>query len=202
MRSRTVFFVLASLTVILLLGMIGVGYGADQLLTKEAKVLSDLKAESQAKEQNKANLLRGKADLEKYAELNNIAKVIVPQDKDQTQTVREIVKISEESGIPKLSSVTFDSSTLGLTGARGRSSAGTPLTQVQAVPGMKGVYSLPIRVTVSPEDKVPYQNVINFLRGLENNRRTAQVTSLSFRPDDKTPNLVSFTLVINEYIKP
>lgn len=196
MNSKQLFYIFTSLLVLLGLGLIGTAYGANAVLAAKAGELSKLKAESQAIDEVQANLIRNKADLAKYRELNEIAKAIVPQDKNHTETVREIVKIAESSGISKLSSITFPSSTLGATGA-----ATSSLTQLTAVVGMTGVYTLPITVTVGEDNAVPYEKLIAFLHGLEQNRRTAQVTNLTLTPSNKSSN-IAFTIIINEYIKP
>ena len=196
MNSKRLFYIFTSLLILLGLGLVGTAYGANVVLTAKAGELSKLKAQSQAIDEVQASLIRNKADLAKYRELNEIAKAIVPQDKNHTETVREIVKIAESSGISKLSSITFPSSTLGATGA-----ATSSLTQLTAVPGMAGVYTLPITVTVNEDSAVSYEKLIAFLHGLEQNRRTAQVTNLTLTPSTKSSN-IAFTIIINEYIKP
>lgn len=197
MSSKRLFYIFTSLVILLGFGVVGAAYGANSVLTARASELSKLKAQSQAIDEVQASLLRNKADLTKHHELNEIAKAIVPQDKNQTQTVREIVKIAEDSGILQLSSITFPSSTLGVNGV-----AKTPsLTQLTAVSGMSGVYTLPITISVTEENAVSYEKLITFLRGLEQNRRTAQVTNLTLTPSSKSSN-IAFTLIINEYIKP
>lgn len=194
MKSRQLFFGLTALVLLLSLGVVGAGVGANTLLATKSNELSKLKAKEQVMDDTQANLNRSKSDLKRYAELNDIAKTIVPQDKDQTQTVREIVKIAKDSGINHLSSVTFPSSTLGTIGS-------SALTQLTLVKGMAGVYTLPITVAVNEESAVSYSQLIAFLNGLEQNRRTAQVASLTLTPSEGSSN-IAFTIVINEYIKP
>lgn len=194
MKSKQLFFVLSVVVVLLGCGIVGAGVGANALLTSKSNELSKLKAKEEAMDDVQASLNRSKSDLKRYAELNNIAQAIVPQDKDQTQTVREIVKIAKDSGITHLTSVTFPSSTLGTTGS-------STLTQLTPVKGMAGVYILPITVAVNEESAVSYSQLVAFLSGLEQNRRTAQVASLTLTPSEKNSN-IAFTIIINEYIKP
>lgn len=197
MKSKQLYFVLLSGAVLLALGLGGVAYGANKVLSAKAQQLSDIKARNQAIEQVQSSLSKSKTDLTKYKTLNEIAAAVVPQDKDQTQTVREIVKIATESGIPTLSSVTFPASTLGAVGK-----TGSTLTQATPVPGISGVYTIPITVTLGSDSAVSYSKLIAFLKGLEQNRRTSQVTNLVLQPSDKDPDLISFTITINEYVKP
>ena len=195
MRSKQVFYVLMTMVILLALGVFGVGVAANAVLVAKSSELSKSKAESEVVSSLQSELTRSKSELTRYNDLNIIAKSIVPQDKDQTQTVREIVKIAQDNGISRLSSVTFPTSTLGT------SVKGNAPTQVQPVAGMAGVYVLPITVSVNQDNAVTYDQLIAFLAGLEHNRRTAQVTSLTLQPSDKSSN-IAFTLTINEYIKP
>lgn len=196
MTSKRYFYILVSVAILLTLATFGSAFGAEKVLDHEAEKLSLLKAESQSIEELQDSLIQNKSDLMRYRELNEIAKAIVPQDKDQTQTVREIVKIAQASGIERLSSVTFPSSTLGGVGVNNK------ITQVTPVPGMSGVFSLPITVTVNDDNAVTFQQLTSFLSGLEQNRRTAQVTSLNLHPNEKNPEVLAFSIIINEYIKP
>lgn len=193
MKGKQLFYVLVIIIITVSLGLVGVGFGANVILSTKASSLSKLKAESDAVGSLQTQLAQSKSQLAKYHELNEIVKTIVPQDKDQTQTVREIVKIAQDSGIGRLTSVTFPTSTLG--------TKSTSLSQVVPVSGLSGVYVLPITVSVSQNDAGTYQQLISFLSGLEHNRRTAQVTSLTIQPSEKTDQ-VAFTIIINEYIKP
>ena len=196
MTPKRYFYILVGIALMLTLATFGSALGAEKVLDHEADKLSMLKAESQSIEELQDSLIQNKSDLMRYRELNEIAKSIVPQDKDQTQTVREIVKIAQASGIERLSSVTFPSSTLGGVGVNNK------ITQVTPVPGMNGVFSLPITVTVNDDNAVSFQQLTNFLAGLEQNRRTAQVTSLNLHPNEKNPEVLAFSIIINEYIKP
>ncbi len=202
MTSKKTFYALLTTTLVLAVAILGSAFGANAVLTSKAESLSKLKAHNQVLDDLRVALLLNKSDIKRYAELNKLAKAIVPQDKDQTQTVREIVKIARDSGISRLTSVTFPASTLGA--AAGSAAAGTTggITQVTPIKGMAGVYVLPITVTNGQNDLVSYNQFITFLAGLENNRRTAQVTSVTITPDTTNPNRIAFSLIVNEYIKP
>ena len=187
-----------------LLALCGIGlfysvYQANSMLSEKSEHLVALKATDAATAQQEADLQKAKQDVAQYSELNEIAKSVVPQDKDQAKTVSEIVKLASESGIPRLSSVAFPPSTLGAA-KQPKNSGG--LTQVTLVKGLSGVYSLQITVTQADTEPVPYNNFIKFLSKLELNRRTAQVSSISVTPNPLRPDMVSFTLVIDEFIKP
>jgi hypothetical protein len=198
MNSKKLFSILTGLLVVLTLGLLASVYSANNALSSKSSELVDLKATKMAKEQKEAQLKKAKKDIITYSELNEIAKSVVPQDKDQAKAVSEIVNLANQSGIPRLSSVAFPPSTLGGTTVK------TPqgLTQVTPVKGSPGVYSLQITITQSNTEPVPYGSFIAFLSKLEQNRRTAQVSSINVQPDSKRSDFVSFTLVIDKFIKP
>jgi hypothetical protein len=198
MSNKKLYFVLLTLLVLLGLGILGGAYGVDTLLQASSKTLLERKTQSAALDAQQKQLIRDKKDIKAYGDLNKIAKSIVPQDKDQALAVREIVNIAAESKVLRLNSVTFPASTLGGLGA----GAKTNLTQLTAVNGIEGVYKLQITVQVNDTSAVPYPTFINFLEHLEQNRRTAQVSNITVTPNAKNSNLVAFTLVIDEYIKP
>ena len=201
MKAKQLYFALVGTCCLAFVALVGVAFGANKVLGGQANKLSILRALNDASQQQQTSLLEDKADITRYSSLNTIAASIVPQDKDQAEAVREIVNIAAANGI-QLTSVSFPTSTLGTT------TTGSPapsMTQLTPVSGIGGVYNLQITVTLMPgttTPTVPYTSFLNFLSGLEQNRRTAEVTSVNITPDPKNANNVSFTLVINEFIKP
>jgi hypothetical protein len=173
-------------------------YAATTVLQQQSKNLVDAKTKAAVMDQKQQQLSKARADIAKYKDLGNIAKSIVPQDKDQAQTVREIVAIAEGNGI-KLGSITFPTSTLGGAGSKASNSA---LSQLKAVKGISGVYSLEIAIQSDTTQPADYGQFISFLDALEHNRRTALVGGISIQPDPLTPGKLSFTLNVSEYIKP
>lgn len=201
MTSKKLYYIQLAALCLAIVGLFATVYVSNNLLQSQAKKLAAAKANDEALNTQQIELARNKSDIQKYSELGKIAAAVVPRDKDQTQAVREIVSIASQSGIRQLSSVTFPTSTLGTVGA-GASKAPNGLTQVTPVKGISGVYNLELTVAVDSASQVPYNTFITFLDKLEKNRRTAQVNSVTVTPDAKNPNMVSFTLIINEYIKP
>lgn len=198
MNSKKLYFGLIGVLVLLGIGVLLSVRQANILLEGKSKTLVSLKAKSLAMADQQTQIAKDKNDIATYADLDEIAKNVVPQDKDQAQAVREIVNLASQSGIKQLSSIAFPPSTLG--GAKVKTPGG--LTQVTPIKGIPGVYDLQITVTQATTDLVPYNSFITFLSKLENNRRTAQVSSINVQPDQKNPNLTAFTLVIDEFIKP
>lgn len=196
MKAKQLYFLLVAVLCLLGIGLFGLAYGTNKMLSSQATKLSKLRADSDVLDTLQTTLARNKKDIVKYSDLNKIAETVVPQDKDQAEAVREIVNLAAQSGIRKLSSITFPTSTLG---AASGPRTNPNLTQLTPVAGMPGVYLLQITITQDSTNKVPYNDFITFLQKLEQNRRTAQVSTITVTPDK---GQVGFTLVINEYIKP
>ncbi len=210
MNGKRLYYGLIGLIILLIVGLVGGAYSANQLLSQRANSLIALKAKDQALAQEQTSLVQAKRDINRYATLNRIAHAVVPEDKDQAEAVRELVNIAASNGVV-LGSITFPSSTLGASSSTS-TSTNTPapslnsptnkLSQLVAVKGLPGVYQLTITVASDPQKPAQYSQIINFLSGLELNRRTAQVNSISLQPEPQNPKLLTFSLTLNEYIKP
>lgn len=198
MNSRTLNFGLIGLLIFLGLIFFVFLFKADKMLEHKYVQLASVSSKYQTLTAEEAQLTQDKTDITKYSSLNQVAESVVPQDKDQAETVREIVNLASQSGIPQLSSITFPPSALG--GGSVKTKSG--LTQVTPVKGIPGVYDLEITISQDNSAEVPYSNFLNFLTKLEQNRRTALVNSVTVEPDQTNPSVVAFTIVLDEYIKP
>lgn len=202
MNSRRLFFVLVGvLFVINASGIALLVFGNKMLDTQNTK-LTELKVESNTLDIVQQSLVKAKKDVEKYKDLAQVVETVVPQEKDQVRTIREIVQIAQESGV-SIDSINFPSSTLGNTNKVGSPTAAatnaTTNTQTQKVDGLSNVERL--EITIASSGQVPYDNFILFLQRLEQNRRTAQVGSITVTPSGIDKSSVSFSLVLNVYIK-
>jgi tRNA A37 N6-isopentenylltransferase MiaA len=205
-----------------LVGLLGIGFvasviGGNLYLEKQTKKLNELKVEDKLVEAQQTALTQAKRDLEKYAELERIAKSVVPQDKDQAKAVLEVVEIARASNI-SIQSITFPSSNLGSRAAPSNNSAPgesgqssqpqtSPISQAKPVDGIPGLYSLEMKISPQPSDprqQINYYQLLNFLERIENNRRTAQITALQITPlsADRQSPFVRFSLTINIFVKP
>lgn len=207
--KRAYFAMIGTLVLFGLLFGAAVVMGDKQLEKKSARLL-ELKVDNLTLDEQQRSLIQAKKDIEKYSDLHNITMAIVPQEKDQARTVREIINIADAAGV-KIGSVTFPSSTLGQTQAKPTAAtegekpptpAAPPITQVKPVDNIKGLYALEIKVQSDASSPVPYSKLIDFLGRLEQNRRTAQVTTITIQPSNLSRDLVTFNLAINVYIKP
>jgi hypothetical protein len=211
MTSKRLFMLLC--TAIILMGGLSVGsvvFGSS-LMERKSQDITALKAESQALEVQQQSLVQAQKDIEQYESLEQIAQTIVPQEKDQARAIREIIKLAEENNIP-ISNIIFPASNLGQAKTKpntsaqkptGNSSTATlPTSQVSAVEGIPGVFQFEINLQSATPSPVPYENLLAFLKALEQNRRTAHITNLSITPFSDNRNLVTFSLTVVAYMKP
>ena len=211
MTSKKFFFLQMGIISLLFILLIASTLVITNMLKTKSNDLVALKAKSGALDLQKEALAKAKKDIQAYDELYKIAKTIVPEDKSQAEAVRQIVKIAQINGV-NLATINFPASTLGngISSVNGSGSATTPvpqtnkksLSQLQPVKSIPGVYLMQITVNSDVNKPVPYSKFIDFLTGLESNRRTAQVSNISIQPDANNKNNISFTLTINQYIKP
>jgi hypothetical protein len=214
MNSKKLYFILVGIVILLAAGLIGGAYFANTLLLGQSKNLIDAKSKSAALELQQTQLTKAKSNVAKYDAISKVARSVVPQDKNQAQTVRELVAIADKNSI-KLGNISFPSSTLGATAAPGATGAGatpaptptantnTPnLSQLTPLKSISGVYVQQIIVQSNTLSPIPYEKFVTFLSDLEHNRRTALVSGISLQPDVKDPTRISFTLNLDEYIKP
>lgn len=183
-------------------------YFSNQLISKQSSKLQDVKSQSKNLSEQQNSLIQANKDIQKYQDLNNIAKSVVPQDKDQAKTVREINNIASDSGII-LKNISFQASNLGQATVAPTGTSSTPsttktvtppLSQLKPIDGITGVYGLEITITSDDKQPTSYNELISFLQKLENNRRTAHVTKLNIKPKDD--GSVSFTIILTAYVKP
>jgi hypothetical protein len=201
MSSKRLFYGMLITIGLLIVGLIIGAYGANQLLQSQSKQLVSDKLQTSVLSQEQTQLLQAKRDIKKYQTLATITQAIVPQDKDQAEAVLQIVNIANSKGVA-LGSITFPSSSLGLGSGQSAKTSSLNLSQLTPVIGIPGVYDLQLIVASDSSNPVPYPSFINFLAALENNRRTALISDVSVQPNQKNRNSVSFTLTLDEYIKP
>lgn len=201
MNSRKIFYVLIAVLMLVNGGGIAALVYGRKALDSQNNRLTELKVEAKTLEDVQRSLINAKKDIEKYADIEQISKTVVPQEKDQARTVREIIKLAEESGI-SIASVSFPTSSLGVKAGGGTTQAtATGNSQTQKVEGISNVERLEITVSSDTAKPILYTNFLGFLEKLEQNRRTAQVSNINIQPVTDNRNLLTFSLVLNVYIK-
>lgn len=203
MTSKKVFYVLMSLLALIVIGSIAGTVLGTGLLKKSGDSLMERKLEDAVLEKDAEALIRAKRDIEQYKELDQVAKAIVPQEKDQARTVLEIHTIASQAGVV-IENISFPQSELGQPPVKGKKKSALPegATQLTEVEGLKGVFAMPIDITVSKDAPITYNQLLDFLQRLEKNRRTSHVTNITIQPDDEDRSRVHLSLQINTYIKP
>lgn len=215
LSAKRTFYIMIGVLVLLFALLITVTVLGNSLLSKQAASLHAVKLDVRLIEEQQSAVVRANRDIQKYTDLKSIADTIVPKDKDQARSVRQIVGLAGISAIP-ISSITFPASTLGAAAAPVAATQGTTdttstptttttapsITQAVPVQGMNGVYQTLITIQSSPSSPVPYSSLISFLEALENNRRTAHVNNITITPNAKNPQLLTFQLGVNVFTKP
>jgi len=200
-NSRRLYIVLIAVLILVNGSGVALLVFGNKYLDKQNAKLTDLKVEADTLDVVQRSLVTAKKDIETYSDLAKVVNTVVPQEKDQAKTIREIVKIANESGVP-ITSINFPTSSLGSKAVAGANpttaNAGTN-TQTQKVDGISGVERL--EITVTSGSAVRYSNFILFLQKLEQNRRTSQVSATTVTPDVTNPSNVQFSLTLNVYIK-
>jgi len=214
MSTKKAFIGMTLLCSLMFAALVGSVVMGNQLLQKQSEKLTNLKVEAAVIDAQQIALTKAKKDIETYNNLNEIAKQIVPQDKDQARAVREIITIAQQSGV-SVTGITFPASNLGQApaqaappaeGTQGGTDATTPaappVSQVKAVEGIPGVFQLDLTVSTDTTKPITYSQLIDFLGRLEQNRRTAQITNLTIQPNAANRNLLTLSLQLTIYIKP
>ena len=219
MTSKRLFFVFIGALCLLVVSIFGGVYAVNKTIENKSDNLVSLKAKQQSLQQEQAELIQMKKDIVAYNSLYQISQLIVPQNKDQTETVRQIVKLAQENDVT-LQTITYPASSLGTGASPLALNAGTPastgvaqpvgiatnpaLSQLTPVTNIPGVYDLQITVASANESAYlsTYPQMIGFLSGLEQNRLTAQVSSIDISPSTTVPGHLSFTLTLDVFIKP
>lgn len=190
---------------------------ADAVLGKKSHELVDLKLQSKVVDAQLLGLAQSKKEVAQYLYFNDIAKTVLPSDKDQAQAVLDINQFAIDSGI-SIASISFPASTLGSSGASAttNNSASTAPTQsvvsqAKPVDGIPGLYGLDLTISSESSSSVPdakkatYPKLLDFLGRIERNRRTAQITQVNIQPviTELGPSpFINFTLTTKIFIKP
>ena len=200
MNSKRLYLLLIGAVVLLsIASVIGVYYG-QKTLEERNTTLNSLKAQSQVLEDQERALVQAKKEIEEYKDLESIARSVVPQEKDQSRTVRELVAIASQNGVT-IGGVSFPSSDLGdKPDPKAKTQGSGTLSQVEPVDGIPGLYQL--NATVNVPTEVTYSALISFLSALEKNRRTSAISSITITPSADNSSLLTFTLNLNIFIKP
>ncbi len=187
-------------------------YFGSTLLKKSSDKLLSAKLDNRVVEKQEELYIQAKKNLVKYEELGNTIAKVLPKDKDQARAVEELYKIGDETGID-IVSISFPASTLGVKAAKPAagttntattpSAAKSSVTQAKPVDGIQGVQGIDINLTLEPSrgQTISYNQMLNFLNKVQNNRRNMQITQVSVQPDVKNGGL-NFSVSLRIFVKP
>lgn len=207
-KLRLVLLGFLGLSVVGFAGIIFIGL---PILSSKSQQMVQLRVKSQTADTQLSNLEQTKKDVEKYSYFKEVAKTVIPNDKNQAQTVLDIFQIANDSGI-SIATIDFPPSTLGVgaspTGqdATTATSAQNAISQAKPVSGIPGLYSLQLIITPDSGNGVPadkqqtYPKMLDFLSRIEKDRRTAQMTQITIQHAINSQAL-TFILTINTFIK-
>lgn len=220
-KSRRLQYILLGVLGLLVISFLALTIMGMSMINEKSEKMVDLKLQSKVAQSQLDNLALAKKEIEQYSYFKEVAKSVIPDDKDQAQAVLDIVRYAEESGI-LIQSITFPSSNLGpgagagaatpTTGSTSATTASpsTATSQAKPVPDIKGLYSLELTITpesgttLPAEQQITYPKMLKFLEKIERNRRTAQITQVNVQPqtNNSTGEYIDFSLIINIFIKP
>lgn len=204
MTSKRFFLVMVGIAILLLLGFGAGVYKVNSMFNKESDKLAELKLSAYVLKEQQSVLRQAKRDITEFSGLEEITRSIIPEDKNQANTIGEIASHAKKAGI-SLGAIEFPQSELGRVAkgkAKTKSTTDSSTTQLVEVDDLKGVYVMSISIRNHSEKPIAYDQILDFLKRLESNRRTAQVVEIGIQPDQKTPNLFHFTIKLNTYIRP
>lgn len=160
------------LSVIFLAGL----YFANKSFTKLANDTNKLRAETQIN-QKKLEIYKQSKDKSKSLEhVEDLAQQILPTTHNQSATVAEISQFASRTGL-KVADITFDAPSP----SAKKNTKKDKNVKTKKLP--KGVEAIPM--TLSLREGARYDNILEFLKILENNRRKMQVTNISLTPSEE-----------------
>ncbi len=181
---------LKAILVVSIVAAMALLYFANQKLTSMAEQTARLKAESQVAEQQIQTYQKTKEKVESLDYVNELAGKVLPENEEQSVIVAELSQFALRSRL-SVAQINFPESN---TGSSRRSTTETNI----AVP--KGVATIPITIQFADDSR--YENLLEFLRYVEENRRKMQVTNISLTPNSEDRSRLSeVTVSINLYSK-
>lgn len=209
-----------------LLGLLGLGIllflitasvGLSKLSAK-SKSMVGLKQQSQLLDAQLDSLGGAKKQIQQYGYFKEVAKTVIPADKDQAKAVLDISQFADQSGF-LIGGITFPTSTLTgvptttVPSSTTNATTATPsqiISQAKPVSGIPGLYSIDLTITPQTGCEIPgqlqitYPKMIKFMKKIEQNRRTAQITQVIIQPviNPQCQEQFNFNLTIRIFIKP
>lgn len=186
--SKQAFFGLCAGIVLSLAGTVFILYWANSQLEIRKDQINEKRTESQELDNN---ITRAKSLREQLDELSDIVKVsseVLPSSKSQENIVGELLALASKRGLT-LESISFEGASSDPTNPE--------TSQAELLKDISGVYSLGIQTSITTD----YENILQFLEDVENNKRQFEITDISIAPVPDT-NQFDAQLTLVTYIQP
>ena len=161
-------------------------YWSKTQLEDRSAMIEEKQAQTDELDAKTAAAILLREELAEKSELVAVTSDIVPDSKSQENIVGELIDIAAGRGL-QLETISF---------AGAQNTTNPETSQTEKVAGLPGVFSLTVNTSIETD----YENVLQFLEDLENNKRQFEVTSLSISPNEFDTFSVSLSIVT--YIKP
>ncbi len=181
-------FLKATLIVFLVSTLIGLFF-ANKRLTQTAEQTRTLKADILIDQKQLEIYEKSQTQLASLSYVEDLIKTVLPEEQDQSSVVAEISEFALRSGL-NVSQITFPDAAKSTSKKNAKPSLVVP----------RGVSVVPVTVQLAAGSR--YENLLTFLRTLEDTKRKSQVTNITLTPDaeDRT-KLSQVTIVVNLYTK-
>lgn len=164
-------------------------YFANSKLTKLAEETATKKAEIQITQNQIKAYERTKETVDSLDYVEELAQKVLPESKDESSIVAELSQFALRSRLA-VEQITFNEVVKSTAKTKDKTSATIP----------KGVSVVPI--TVQLKAGGTYENLLNFLKSIEGNQRTMQVSNITLSPDEEDRTKLSqITVAINLYTR-
>jgi Tfp pilus assembly protein PilO len=159
-------------------------YMADSKLSQVAKETSRLKAEVEVQQKQITIYETTKNKIEDLSFVDDLADKVLPSTQDQSLVVAEVSQFAVRSNL-SVAQISFTEQ---------------PSTAKKPASAPGGVTVTPL--TVQLKAGARYDDLLNFLKQIEQNRRKMQVSDINLSPDAKDRTKLSqVTVVLNLYSK-
>ncbi len=186
LTPKTSFFGLLGALALVSIAVIFTLYWSKSQLDNRSQTIDEKRTQVQELDTKTEAAIQLREELEENAELVQVTEDILPDSKSQENIVGELIDLAAGRGL-QLATISF---------AGAQSSSDPETSQTEKVDGLPGVFSLRLSTAIETD----YENVLQFLEDLENNKRQFEIQSLSISPNDGDQFSVSLAIVT--YIKP
>jgi len=189
--TKQAFFALITSLLLSVAGTVYMLYWSGNQLDIRRMQIADKHAESLELDIKTANATGLRTQLNELSDISSISSSVLPNSKSQENIVGELILLSANRGIT-LDTISF--------GAGSGKAINPETSQATAVKEIPGIFSLSIQTSV----RTDYENLLQLLEDIENNKRQFEVTDLSISPStgEGSEGIFEVQLSLVTYIQP